>query len=396
MTVRSRLTLFLLLASAVVCLAATDLVLPAIPVLPDVLGGTPATAQYVMAGFALGSAIGLIGFGELGARFSQHRLLVLALAFYALVSWLASRATELNELSFLRLLQGMFAAAPAVFTPGIIRRLLDESAALRAIGLVGSIESLVPALAPVAGAWLLDRHGWNGSFLILALAGSLLSIAWTLHPLPPASANPSGTNAGYLDLLRNRTFLRYAISQAGTLGGLLIFVFGAPAVIVRVMHGELADFIVMQVVGITGFVIVTNLTARIVSALGMERAIQAGTALSAFGGTGILAYALIDGSDPRALWLLFLAVNVGLGVRGPPGFYQAVVAAGDNAARGAALVMLFALALTAGGTALVAPWIADSLVPLALVSAVVSVSGLLTLRLAADLHPSKGQGTPVP
>ena len=48
--------------------AATDLVLPAVPLLPQALDGTPAQAQHVLASFTAGLACGLLLFGELGAR----------------------------------------------------------------------------------------------------------------------------------------------------------------------------------------------------------------------------------------------------------------------------------------------------------------------------------------
>ena len=81
------------------------------------------------------------------------------------------------------------------------------------------------------------------------------------------------------------------------------------------------------------------------------------------------------------LWILFAVVNLGLGVRGPPGFYQAIIASGDNDARGAALVMLLIFATTSIGTALLAPFITLGLLPLAATTAAVSVSALVTLFL---------------
>ncbi|MBT5701879.1 MAG: MFS transporter, partial [Gammaproteobacteria bacterium] len=82
---------------------------------------------------------------------------------------------------------------------------------------------------------------------------------------------------------------------------------------------------------------------------------------------------------PAMLWILFAFVNLGLGVRGPPGFYQAIIASGDNDARGAALVMLLVFATTSIGTALLAPFITLGLLPLAATAAAVSTSALVAL-----------------
>ena len=60
--------------------------------------------------------------------------------------------------------------------------------------------------------------------------------------------------------------------------------------------------------------------------------------------------------------------NLGFGLRGPPGFLQAVLAANGDDARGAALVILAILASAAGGTALAAPFVASGLLGPALVA----------------------------
>ena len=72
-------------------------------------------------------------------------------------------------------------------------------------------------------------------------------------------------------------------------------------------------------------------------------------------------------------------MNLGLGLRGPPGFYQAVVASGNNDSRGAALLILFILGVAAIGTAAVSQFISLGLQPLSLASAFVSVSSLILL-----------------
>ena len=373
----------MILAGTILGLAGTDLVLPAIPTLPETIKGSLSQAQLVLAAFTGGTAIGLLVFGELGARYDKRALLLCTLAAYSITSFLCSFSGTILELVSYRVVQGFFAAAPAVFAPGLIRLLFDDRSALRALGLMGSIESVVPALAPVAGAWLLHYWDWRASFFITAGLTFLLSIIWLFTPvLPTGSAAQQDTvsRSGYLTLLRSGSFLRYALSQAFTLGGLLIFVFGAPTVITIGMNGSLSDFVIMQVIGITLFIIASNTAHFLVDRLGTERTIWLGSGLSAAGSVAILIYALVTPNrEPAMLWILFAVVNLGLGVRGPPGFYQAIIASGGNDARGAALVILLVFATTSIGTALLAPFITLGLLPLAATTAAVSVSALVTL-----------------
>ncbi len=190
----------LILAGTILGLAGTDLVLPAIPTLPETIKGSLSQAQLVLAAFTGGTAIGLLVFGELGARYDKKALLLCTLAAYSITSFLCSFSGTILELVSYRVVQGFFAAAPAVFAPGLIRLLFDDRSALRALGLMGSIESVVPALAPVAGAWLLHYWDWRASFFITAGLTFLLSIIWLFTPvLPTGSAAQQDTvsRSGY-------------------------------------------------------------------------------------------------------------------------------------------------------------------------------------------------------
>ncbi|MEL6259258.1 MAG: MFS transporter, partial [Pseudomonadota bacterium] len=238
----------LLVLASLLSFAGTDLVLPAIPTLPEVLGGSPATAQFVVATYIAGFAIGLLIFGALGRRFRKRTLLIVALGGFALMSAAAALVSNVELLIVIRFFQGALSAAPAAYGPGIIKALFSERGATQAIGVLGSVESLAPAIGPIIGAWLLGLGGWRLSFLVTAVGAGLAALAFTasLGALP---ASQSAGRGSYLALLRSPVYLRYALSQAFVVGGLLSFVFGAPAVIVRVMEGELEHFIAMQVAG---------------------------------------------------------------------------------------------------------------------------------------------------
>jgi MFS transporter, DHA1 family, multidrug resistance protein len=371
----------LVLCGTVLGIAGTDLILPAIPGLPAALGGTPAEAQLVLATLVAGAGAGLILFGELGARFDQPRLLALSLGAYAAVSAAAGQAGSLDALIVLRFLQGAAGAAAAVFAPGLIRAGFEPERAVRAIGLLGSVESIVPALAPLAGLALLAWVGWQGTFGAIAILAFLLAlvVAAMRDRFPrPAKATRAG---GYAVLLRDPVFLRYALSQAFTLGGLLVFVFGAPVVIVASMGGTLSDFVIMQVTGIVFFALSANAAARLAARFGSERMILLGSLVSAAGALGLLVYALCGAGWPPMLAFLLVPVNLGLGLRGPPGFMAAVLAAHGDDSRGAALVILFILLTAAAGTAAAAPFISQGLAPLAAFAAAISGASVLCLLL---------------
>jgi MFS family permease len=397
---RHPLILTLIVSSTVLGIAGTDLVLPAVPSLPVLLGGSPAQAQFVLASFTAGAACGLLVFGELGARLDQRLLLVASLLAYGTISALCCLSASLDQLVWLRFGQGAAGAAAAVFAPGILRALYGDAGAVGALGLLSSVESLTPAFAPIAGLWLLEACGWKTSFALLAaLALTLAPIVWLARTRLPAVTSrrepgvkdEAGSNdefgsrrapGGYGRLLRRWPFMSQAFSQAFTLAALLVFVFGAPTVFTMALHGKLQNFVVMQICGITLFIIAANITGALSRRFGAHAMIMGGTLLSALGGVLMFIYALAGGGNVVWVTLIFLPLNMGLGLRGPPGFHAALSATGGDDARGSAIILVSILLTTAAGTAVAAPFIAQGLVSIAAPAAIFSIAAVLALASA--------------
>lgn len=382
------LTFGLITAGTVLGLAGIDLVLPAVPAMPRHLGGSAEGAQLVIAAFVAGTASGLLVFGSIGPRFGRRRTLIAAMGAYALLSLACAFCDRMEALVAVRILQGMAASAPAVFAPAVIRSLFDDAGATKAFGVLGSIESLVPALAPAVGVVLLRFGGWKVSFIVISALAVLLAAA--IHfvgtILPHGGPQPAG--GSYLRLLRSAVFLRYALSHAFVLGGLLIFVFGSPFVIVQAMHGGIGQFIAMQIVGVTGFIVSANAAGFLVQRHGSESLILSGTMLAAGSALLILVYAISGGHDPSMLIYLFFPMNFGLGLRGPPGFFQTIRSGGGDDERAASLAILAIMAVSAMGTALLAPFIHHGLVALAAAATMSQGFALIALAFLPRVPPA--------
>jgi predicted MFS family arabinose efflux permease len=241
----------------------------------------------------------------------------------------------------------------------MIRSRFDDATAVRIMGLLGSSQALVPALAPIAGAWLAAAYGWPSTFVVTAALAAVVFLLAAARPhLLPAGRSGDGAAPGtYRELFRNRAYLRHAIGFSLVLGGLVVFVFAAPVVIVKSMGGTTADFIILQVVGVSTFIACANSSSWFAARMGTETAVRIGTALALSSGLGLLVYALAGGNSPGWLIPFWIPMNVGMGLRGPTGYIAAIAAAGSNDARASGLIGLFITATMAIGTAVVAPFL---------------------------------------
>jgi len=384
-----RLILVAIIGSGVLLgLMGIDLVLPAVPRLPDVFGTSTARVQFVLAAYVIGTATGLLVFGDLAGRMDRGWLLVAAMMAFVGASTAAQFAHTLGSIDALiaiRLVQGFAGSAPAVMAPALIRRLFTDRGAVQALGSLGSIESLVPALAPVIGVWLLTFGDWRLSFQVCAAigAGLALLLLLTRHRLPPGPAR--ARDGSYRALLADKGFVVITLSHAFTVGGLLVFVFGAPAVIVGTMGGGLNDFIRMQITGISLFILSSNIAPRFVLTIGARRMMLLGAGVGSLGFAALITTSLTGTLTPFLLTPCFAFVNLGLGIRGGITFHEALVAAKGDDNRGASLVVLSMMLVAGMGTACVAPFIDAGVTILALVAAMLhGVAVVLTVLVPKD------------
>ncbi|VAV91883.1 hypothetical protein MNBD_ALPHA02-372 [hydrothermal vent metagenome] len=377
----------LIVSGTVVGLAGIDLVLPSIPALPDIFHTGIGEVQLVLAAYVGGASIGFLTFGVLASRMDRRILFLWSLAAFSVLSFLCIMTDNIWQLIGLRFLQGAVSSAPAVIAPGMIRQLFSKIAAVRVISLLGSIESLVPALAPILGVWLSGQFGWTASFLVTGFSALVICIILVVRPriLPGHAARHSRDLGGYMKLLANKTFMRYGLSHACVLGGLLIFVFSLPVVIVETMGGTIEDFIYIQVCGVASFIITSNVAGTAVRHYGFETVIKTGTIMAVGSSLFVVGYALWGGNDPHILIPAFIPLNAGLGLRGGSGFMKALEAADHDDARGSALIILWVTAIAALGTAALAPFISAGLMVLALGVSLVILPAWILLKTIPPL-----------
>ncbi len=383
------LACIVIISGTVLGLSGMDLVLPAVPSLPDVFDTSIPASQLVLALYVAGSAVGLLTFGSLAAFIGRRRLFILSLVLFAIFSAVGALATSIEVLNITRFLQGAAASGPAVLAPGLIRNLFSELGAIRAIAAMGSIESLTPGLAPILGAWLFSYYGWEASFTLTAALTSVLIIVIVVRPglLPSIGTKQVDSAGSYKKLLGNAKYLRYSLGHALVLGGLLTFVFSAPAVIVQTMGGTIDDFILMQIVGVSVFIVSANIAGHLVARFGVEPVIMAGTLVAVAGSSILLAYSVWGDNDPTKLKFLFWILNAGLGVRGGPGFVRALSAAEGDDDRASALLIFFVTLIASGCTALVAPFITVGLWTLTLAVFAIVLPCLLLMVFIDPFEP---------
>ncbi|SEG77570.1 drug resistance transporter, EmrB/QacA subfamily [Actinacidiphila yanglinensis] len=171
----------------------------AIPAVQSDLHTNAASIQWVVAGFGLAVATGLITAGRLGDIFGRRRIFTVGLALFTLTSAACGVAPTAGTLVAARVLQGLSAAMMSPQVLAILQSAYTGKAQARAFGLYGMTLGVGAVFGQLIGGLLIRADvlgvGWRACFLInvpiglVALAAAPRVLAESRAPRRPRLDN---------------------------------------------------------------------------------------------------------------------------------------------------------------------------------------------------------------
>ncbi|MGW2375508.1 MFS transporter [Kitasatospora sp. NPDC001683] len=335
----------------------------AVPSVQADLGAGPAVVQWVMAGFGLALAVGLVTAGRLGDRYGRRRVFALGLALFTLASAGCGLAPTAAALVGGRVAQGLAAALMGPQVLAILRTAFSGAAQARAFARYGLTMGIGAVFGQLIGGLLIRADllglGWRSCFLInlpiglAALAAVrrclpesrapqrpgldpvgvlLVSVAltalvlpliqgpglhwplWTVLCLAAAgvllaafAVHQHRTTATGTPLVDTRLFRGRAF-RTGLLAQLAFWLGQASFFLVLALHLQLGrgldalgSGLVFTAIGL-GYLLTSNATHLVTARLGERRTITVGGLLMAVG-LGLLALAAHDTAEASVWWL---------------------------------------------------------------------------------------------
>ncbi|WP_170418576.1 multidrug effflux MFS transporter [Ruegeria arenilitoris] len=168
-----------------------DSMLPALPDIGAQLSPDDVNrAQLILTSFVLGMGIGTFFTGPISDAVGRRPVIFAGAAVYILASAVAWASSSLELVLAARVVQGLGAAGPRVVAMAIIRDLFSGREMARIVSIAMMIFTLVPAIAPMAGAAVIAFAGWRGVFMSFILF-ALVIIVWMGFRLPESLAPES-------------------------------------------------------------------------------------------------------------------------------------------------------------------------------------------------------------
>lgn len=279
---------------------AETILAPALPDLARHWRLDAAATQPVMGVFFIGFAVGVLLWGHLADTWGRRPAMLAGLATGLAGTLCALAAPHYGWLLGGRFVQALGLAACSVVTQTVLRDCLDGPRLTRTFVTLGAVLAWSPAVGPLTGQLLADRHGYAGVLATLAVVIALLlgSVAWRWHETRPARTGhvPLAALAG--QMLADAA-LRLAVLRVAGLN-LLVFSFYAAG---PFMTGPLPG-LGFGWVGL-GVALVGSLGAaanrRLPAAADAERRVRYGLRCVALG-TAAQAAAMAWRPEPGWLW----------------------------------------------------------------------------------------------
>lgn len=189
---RRWLILFIVLAVECMDLLDSTVVNVAAPAIRADLGASTTALQWIVGGYALALAVGLVVGGRLGDLYGRRRLFLLGTVAFTACSLLCGIAPSTGALVACRLAQGLAAALMIPQGFGIIRSAFSTEDLPKAFGLFGPVIGLSAVLGPIVGGALVDADlfgtQWRMIFLVNLPLG-LLAVAGAALVLPESRSD---------------------------------------------------------------------------------------------------------------------------------------------------------------------------------------------------------------
>lgn len=338
----------LLLIMAITSVIPLNMFVPSMPVIAEDFGVEYGVVNIAIGGFAIVSAITQVIGGALSDRYGRRPVALGSLGIFTIASIGCVLAPNVELFLGFRMLQGVVAACLAVALAAI-RDSWDGPDMRSRIGNLSSAWAIGPMLGPTVGGLLATTFGWRSNFVFFAVLGL---IGLTMVHATFAETNTDRSDRllqldSYAKFARSRLFGAYSGVMALSLGLLLIFLGGAPAVAKEM--GNLSGSYIGILIGLVsaGFMVGSAITARTSSFVQARHLILAGRSVTAAGMVIGLVLLYADVDHPLSFFLPCVAIGLGNGLTLPPSNAGVLTIAGKTA--GAALGL--ASAITISGAA---------------------------------------------
>lgn len=261
------LVVFLGMLTAITPLA-TDLYLPALPIMPGELNTTASNIQMTIGVMTFGVAIGQLFGGPISDTMGRKLPLIIGNLLCVISGIICAYAPSIEILLLGRFLQGLTGSVGIVISKAIARDFASGQELTKLFALLMMVNGLAPVLAPLVGGQLLLFTTWRVIFVILALFSTILLVGSFLfrESLPKEKRITGGIGTAvknYIKLIKDKPFLGQTLIQLFAFGAFFSYISGSSFVYQNIFQLSAQEFSYLFGINSCGIILASAISGRI-------------------------------------------------------------------------------------------------------------------------------------
>ena len=314
----SRVVLANVILLTMIAPLATDMYVPAFPLVRSDLGTGATGVQLTLTTFFVGMALGQLAGGPYSDQRGRRGPLLVSIVVMAVASVACALSPAIGVLLVARFVQGFSGGWAMVIARSVVVDLTTGPRLVRSLNLVHGVAGIAPVVGPLVGALLLQLSGWRLSFWALAV-WAVVMIACVAVSVPESLPVERRYGGGMQQLrrsaaqvLRHRGFVGYLVVTASSMGMIFAYV-ATSAFVLQSMNGLSPTLYALDfALNAVGLTLATFAAARMAGRVPTRTIV--GVGLAATGAAGVLL--LIGAWFAMPLWVALIGFFVLMSAQG--------------------------------------------------------------------------------
>ncbi|WP_253300096.1 multidrug effflux MFS transporter [Wolbachia endosymbiont of Chironomus riparius] len=295
----------------------TDISVPSFPNIAHYFGVSDGMVQLTIAFNLLGFCVGVLLFGPLSESYGRRKAMIIGNSLLLMGSVSCAFTSSIYWLLASCFIQGFGASASAVVF-AVIADVYHGNKAIKFIGIINAVTTIVLAAAPVSGSLINEIIGWRGNYGTLAI---ICLISWILlfFALPETKKNREILNfrkviKDYKRLFLNTKFLGSSLVISLFCSAYMSFITCAPFLYTETLGLPNVIYALHQGVIIASYSLVALFSGKISEKLGSRRCVITGTAITVIGSLLITLVSIITPNFSYSITLSMVIMSVGFAI----------------------------------------------------------------------------------
>lgn len=301
---------FLLILSLIAKFIEIDISVPSFPDMVRYFNVSEGTIQLTIAYNFLGFCIGGLFFGPLSECYGRRRIMIIGNTLLLIGAVGCVFAPSVFSLLISRFIQGI-GASTSVVVFAIVADSYQGDKAIKFIGIMNSVLTVVMAIAPVLGSFINEIVGWRGNYATVAI---LCLISWVLllFLLPETKKDRDIFSLkkmmkDYRKLLSSSKFMVLSLQQSLFSAAYMSFITCGPFLYMETFGLSSTIYALHQGAIVGSFSLISLFSIKILKKFGAVWCVIFGTSVGAIGS---LLFVILSVIMPHSFYLVTLSMII--------------------------------------------------------------------------------------